>query len=412
MPSAADLRSAIDAGITAADPAAVIERRLSLDGTTLLLDGQVLWDGDGCLYVIGAGKAAGRMATATAAICGSRITDGVVIGPEAKQAGPIRVLAGTHPTPSAQTVRATRMVRRLCAAAGPGDHVLCLLSGGASSYLSEPADPLSLSDLQATTEALLTAGLPIDRVNTIRRHCSAVKGGQLAAQCAPASVTTLAISDVVGDHPAAIGSGPTVGDPTTYADACAILDLTTAAVPPSVRAHLRAGASGDVADTPAVVTDASVHILAGGQTAVDAAAAHLQVLGWATNVGPVDLAGDPAAVARRLLDLVADPPMAVVAGGEATVQHDGTGRGGPTQEVALRVADQLGSGWVAAVDTDGADGSTDVAGALVPAGPLDATVHAALAQHDVYGPLADRGWHIHTGPTGTNVNDLYILTVS
>jgi len=412
MPSSADLRSAIDAGITAADPATVIEARLSVDGTSLLLDEQVLWDGDGRLYVIGAGKAAGRMATATAAVCGARITEGVVIGPEAMQAGPIRLLEGTHPTPSAQTVRATRTVRGLCAAAGPGDHVLCLLSGGASSYLSEPADPLSLSDLQATTEVLLAAGLPIGEVNTVRRHCSAVKGGLLAQQCAPASVTTLAVSDVVGDHPPAIGSGPTVGDPTTYTDACDILEGAAAAVPPAVRAHLRAGAAGDLPETPAVVDDASFHILAGGQTAVDAAAAHLQAMGWATTVGPADLAGGATTVAQRLLDLVTDPPLAVVAGGEATVQHDGTGRGGPTQEVALRVADQLESGWVAAVDTDGADGSTDVAGALVPAGPLDATLHDALAAHDVYGPLADRGWHIHTGPTGTNVNDLYILTVS
>jgi hydroxypyruvate reductase len=415
MPPAAAaeaLREAVDAAISAADPAAAVRAILSADGGQVLLAGEPLTAGDGRLFIIGAGKAATAMASATAAVCGPQIAAGEVIGPEAGAAGPIRLHAGTHPIPSERTVRATQAVRELCASAAAADHVLCLLSGGASSFLTAPAAGLTLADLRATTSALLAAGLSIEQVNTVRRHCSSVKGGKLAEACHPAAVTTIAISDVVGDHPAAIGSGPTVADPTSFADASTVIETAEVSVPPAVRAHLRAGAAGDRTETPDVLSHNDFHIIANCATAVEAAAAQLRAAGWPTRAGPDDLAGDATAVADRLLSLVDDVPQAVVAGGEATVMHDGTGRGGPTQEVALRVADRLDAGWVAAVDTDGSDGSTDAAGALVPAGPLDATVHAALDAHDVYGAIADRGWHIHTGPTGTNVNDLYLLAVS
>lgn len=412
MQPSAVLRTAVDAAIDAADPAAAVREILSVAAGRVRLAGQPLTTGDGRLFVIGAGKAAMPMSAATAAVCGPQITRGEVVGPLAGEAGPIRIHAGSHPVPSEQTVRATRTVQELCVAATADDHVLCLLSGGASSLLTAPADPLRLADLRATTEALLAAGLPIEAVNTVRRHCSAVKGGRLAAACHPAGVTTLAVSDVVGDDPAAIGSGPTVADPTTFADAAAVIEDAGVSVPATVRDHLRAGAAGRRPETPQEVPNSSYHVIAAGETAVDAAAAHLRAAGWPTRVGPTDLAGDATSIAGRLAGLVDDAPLAIVAGGEATVAHDGTGTGGPTQEVALRVADCLEAGWVAAVDTDGRDGSTDAAGALVPAGPLDAAMHEALAAHDVYDALAAREWHIHTGPTGTNVNDLYLLVVS
>jgi hydroxypyruvate reductase len=412
MPPSADLRAAVDAAVAAADPAAAVRGVLSTEAGRVRIGGQPLTTGEGRVFVIGAGKAAMPMSAGTAAVCGSQIARGVVVGTHAGEAGPIRILAGSHPVPSVESVRATQAVREVCAAAGADDHVLCLLSGGASALLTAPAAPLTLDDLRATTEALLTAGLPIDQINTVRRHCSAVKGGRLAVACQPAGVTTLAVSDVVGDDPAAIGSGPTVADPTTFADAAAVIEDAGVSVPAPVRDHLRAGAAGTRPETPQEVPNSSYHVIAAGETAVDAAAAHLRAAGWPTRVGPTDLAGDVTSIARRLAGLVDDAPLAIVAGGEATVEHDGTGTGGPTQEVALRVADRLDAGWVAAVDTDGRDGSTDAAGALVPAGPLDAAMHEALAAHDVYDALAAREWHIHTGPTGTNVNDLYLMAVS
>ena len=412
MPPPAALRTAVDAAVAAADPRAAVRDILSVEAGRVRLGEHPLSTGGCRLFVIGAGKAAMPMSTATAAVCGSQVAEGVVVGPHAGEAGPIRIHAGSHPVPSVQSVRATEAVQNLCAAATVDDHVLCLLSGGASSLLTAPAESLSLADLRTTTEALLAAGLPIEQINTVRKHCSAVKGGRLAAACQPAGVTTLAVSDVVGDDPAAIGSGPTVADPTTFADASAVIEDAGVSVPTAVREHLCAGAAGTRSETPQAVPNSSYHIIAAGETAVEAAAAHLRAAGWPTRVGPTDLTGDVTSVARQLAGMVEEGPLAIVAGGEATVEHDGTGTGGPTQEVALRVAHRLDKGWVAAVDTDGSDGSTDAAGALVPAGPLDAPLREALAAPDVYTPLAARDWHIHPGPPGPNLTDLYLIPVS
>ncbi len=390
--------------------------------------------------VVAAGKGAWPMAVAFARHAQVRVEAGVVSGPRigrGELAPPFEWLAGGHPLPTDASQRAGQ--RALALARGDRKSTLVvLLSGGASAMLSAPADGLTLEDKVRATQRLLRAGLSIDAMNCVRKHLSAIKGGQLAAS-APASVT-LAISDVHGpvpDDPAVIGSGPTVADPTTFADAMAILHQAyaddAADISSAVRRRLDRGTRGEIEETPKPgdvrLLRSSYRVIGNRVTAMDGAAAAAHHLGYAVQrlaeatSGEARQAGERFARDAARIGRASGSPVCVIASGETTVRVRGAGHGGRNQEFALGMAETLdenfraaGEATVAAsVGTDGIDGPTDAAGALVNSLTLERAARTgldpadALARNDAY-PFFERlGDLIVWGPTGTNVGDIHVF---
>jgi hydroxypyruvate reductase len=415
------------AGIEAAHPERVCRDAITLSGSQLRVEDAV-YDLDAYdeVLVLGGGKAAGQVAAVLEDLLGEALDGGVVVTDDPVATDRVDVVEGSHPVPDESGLDGARRVRERAARATTGTLVLAVLTGGGSALLPAPAGDLSLADLRATTDALLDSGAAIDEINAVRKHCSALKGGRLAAAAAPATVVTLAFSDVVGDDLSVVASGPTVPDPTTYADALAVLDRYALAVPDAVRPHLEAGAAGEHPETPEPGDlDGRVHVLATAWTAIEAAREVARERGYGTLVLSSRVRGEAreqglahAAVAEELAATgnPVDPPTVVLSGGETTVTVTGDGTGGPNQEFALRAALALDDGVVGAVDTDGRDGGTDAAGALVdgatvPDPETAARVQAALADNDAKPFLADWDALIHTGRTGTNVNDLRVVVV-
>jgi hydroxypyruvate reductase len=290
-----------------------------------------------------------------------------------------------------------------------------------------PAEGITLADLQTTTDALLDSGASIHEVNAVRKHCSTLKGGQLARALAPATVSALVLSDVVGNDLDVIASGPLVPDSSTFADAISVLDSYHLTVPDAVRDRLEAGVRGNISETPAPDDSAfervRTHLVGTTMTALDAARETAREQGYETLVlssrirgGAREAALTPVAVAEEILDTgnPVTPPAVVLSGGETTVRVTGDGTGGPNQEFALAAAMDLPpDALLAAVDTDGIDGNSDVAGAIVDSTTVDDRddAKAALAHNDAHAYLASRDAVIETGKTGTNVNDVHVLVV-
>ncbi len=402
------LRSLFDAAVAAADPMRVVSAALPPRPA-------------GRVVVVGAGKASARMAQAVEAAWGP--CEGLVITRYgyAQPCEGIEIVEAAHPVPDQAGVEATQRMLELLRGLGPEDFVLALISGGGSALLCAPAPGLTLADKQAVTGALLRSGAPIDEINTVRKHLSAVKGGQLAAAAWPARMLALVISDVAGDDLAFIASGPTVGDARGVTEARAVLQAYGITPPPAVQAVLARG-SGVLAPGDARLAQAETRIIAApGQSLAAAAdlarAAGVEVrqLGDALEGEARDLGAEQA---RMALQLAAErpasaPPLLLLSGGECTVQHRGEGgSGGPNAEFILSalIALQGAPGIHAlACDTDGVDGAAEVAGALI--GPEAWTraqsldPRAALAAHDSHGFFARLGAQVVIGPTLTNVND-------
>lgn len=421
-------RACFDAAVAGVAPRPLVAAALRRDGDELTLAVPAATARHrGPVVVVGAGKAAAGM---VAGVPGPAGLQGLIVVPHGTTvSGPpgIELARGAHPVPDAAGEVATARLLACAGGAGADTLVLVLLSGGASSLLVAPAPGLTLEDKQRVTAALLASGADIAAINTVRKHCSQVKGGGLVRAAArAAALWTLIVSDVIGDDCSTIASGPTVADPTTFGDALAALDrwLAPAAVPAALRAHLEAGRRGEVPETlkpgdPGLARAVAV-VLAGNGAAVAAAAAAARGRGFEPHVVATPFAGDAAAVGRqlvaRLADLPRDRPVALVAGGETTVRVVAGGRGGRSQHLALAAAMALAGrpGVLLAAGTDGIDGPTDVAGACVDGGTLararargfDAA--AALAATDSLPVLEAAGDLFRTGPTGTNVADLVV----
>jgi hydroxypyruvate reductase len=371
------------------------------------------------VVLVGGGKAAARVAAALDPLL-AESPDGVVVTDEPANAGhagdcddpadahdraPVEVLAAAHPVPDERGIDGARRVLAAADEADEGTLVLAVLTGGGSALLPAPAADLGLADLRSVTGALLESGAPIAEINAVRKHCSALKGGRLARRAAPATVVGLLLSDVVGDDPATIASGPTAPDPTTYRDALAVLDRHGIEAP-AVRAHLEAGAAGDREETPGpddpVLDRADAHVLASGDVALSAARRTAADRGYEPLILSARVRGEAseaalahAAVAEeiRATGRPVEPPAVVLSGGETTVTVRGDGRGGPNQAFALAAAVEFaseagpfaGSDGVAlaSVDTDGRDGGTDAAGALVDASTVEDRPLARAALDDV-----------------------------
>ncbi len=392
----------------------------------------------GRIIVVGAGKASAPMAAAVAEIFGDKIAAGLVIvkyGYTTASPVPsaIRIVEAGHPVPDEAGWLAAQEIAHLLRDATEDDTVLCLISGGGSALLTLPAESLTLGDLQATTGALLAAGVTINGVNTIRKHLSAVKGGQLARLASPATVYALILSDVVGDPLEVIASGPTVPDPTTFADAWGIIEQFQLqnALPATVIKRLQAGRAGAVPDTskPGDPLFERVYniVIGNNRLAAEAAVRKAHGAGFTAQLLTTFIEGEAREVGRVIAALAKglardESPLArpacLVLGGETTVTLRGKGQGGRNQEMALAAALAL-TGWpnllITCLGTDGSDGPTDAAGAFAD-GQTVARAQAIglapveyLSRNDAYNFFAALGDLIITGPTNTNVNDLIFI---
>ncbi|EMA61422.1 glycerate kinase type-2 family protein [Halorubrum lipolyticum] len=458
------------AGIEAALPERLIRDAVSVrDGTLRIEDadgavGEYDLDASDRVVLLGAGKATAGAAEGVAGVLGEsdrELDEALVVTddpPEASENGSaeasaadgIDVLPGDHPLPSDRGAESARRLLDAAERAGPDDLVLAVITGGGSALLAAPADPISVGDLRALTSGLLASGASIDEINAVRKHCSAVKGGRLARAAAPATTVTLAVSDVIGDPLDTIASGPTVPDPSTYADALAVLDRYDLDAPAGVRERLSAGAEGELPETPTAGDPAfarsAAFVVGNGRTALDAAAEAAADRGYEPLVLSASVRGEAreagtthAAIAEECAarGSPVEPPAVLLSGGETTVtlaDAEEPGTGGPNAELVASAGVALAEGplgdevvegsgdesggddtprvVVASVDTDGLDGPTDAAGAIADAATLDPdAARDALDRHDVYPLLDDAGALLWTGPTGTNVNDLRAIVV-
>lgn len=419
----ADLGALYVAAVAAGDP-----ERLT---AASLRAGAVEFAGAPSLLVAGAGKAAAKMARAVERELAGRRLHGLVIAAEAPpfDLERIAVEAARHPLPDERGERATaRLLARLDD--HPGMPLLFLLSGGASSLLVQPRPPVTLGEKVAVTDLLLRSGADIQAMNTVRKHLSLVKGGGLLRRAGPRPVVALMLSDVVGNDPSVIGSGPTAADPTTYADAEAVLrDLNLwDRVPDSVRAVIEDGLAGRLPETlkdgDPELSDCANIVIGDNRTALEGAAAAARRRGFEVAVEVEPLTGDTVEAARawlrRVADIAAgvrrDRPWCVISGGETTVRVRGRGRGGRNQEFALALVEPLRECQcvVLSAGTDGIDGPTDAAGALVSgssarrAQEKGLDPHAALADNDSYTFFSELGDSYRSGATGTNLMDVKI----
>ncbi|MBS0601901.1 MAG: glycerate kinase, partial [Proteobacteria bacterium] len=405
------LRTLFDAAVAAAQPA------LSL--AAFLPEAP-----RGRTVVIGAGKAATTMAQALDAAWPAALSGVVVTRHGQRQpCRRIEVLEAAHPVPDAHSVAAAARMLDAVRGLGADDLVICLISGGGSALLVQPAAGLTLADKQAINRALLASGADIAAMNCVRKHLSAIKGGRLAAACAPARVVTLAISDVPGDEPAVIASGPTVADATSCTDALAILDRYRIALPPAVRAALEAGELETPKPDDPCFARCEYHLIATPMRSLEAAAAVARAAGVTPLILGDALEGEAAEVAKvhagiaRSIAQHGRPlaaPCVLLSGGETTVTVRGRGRGGRNVEFLLALAVALDGHprvHALAADTDGVDGAEDIAGALCDpttlarARALGIDPKASLADNDGHGFFGALGDALVTGPTDTNVND-------
>jgi glycerate 2-kinase len=417
--SRAHARRIFRAALRAADPVQAVLRHVRREGEVLIAGKRRY---DLCrfksIYVIGAGKASVRMAVALERLLGRRITGGLINAPNAAKLRRIEVNEAGHPIPDRRGVAGAKRIAQIAKEAGPDDLIIFLLSGGASALLPLPAPPFTLAQKQKITRLLLHCGATIHEINCVRKHISAIKGGKLASLAEPATLLTLILSDVIGNNLHAIGSGPTVPDPTTLADARAIC----------AKYGIEVEFPED-AETPKKFRVSAV-LVGSNALAVEAAAGEAKRLGYNTMILSTYLQGEAREAARvyaaiakeiRATGRPVPTPACVISGGETTVTiRSKSGLGGRNQEFALAAAIDiagLSDLVILSAGTDGTDGPTDAAGAtadgttLYRARALGLNAAAFLASNDSYRFFEATGDLIKTGPTGTNVADVQAILV-
>ena len=434
----AEAQQIFEAGLKAVDPKEAVKRLMALKENILQIGEKELDLNEfKHVWAIGAGKGSAAMAQAVEEILGNLVKGGLVIvkygylAPLQK----IRLEEAGHPTPDENGWRATRELADLLAKMGRKDLVLFLLSGGGSALLPMPVEGITLEEKMATTNLLLKSGASIVEMNTIRKHLSRIKGGQLVRLANPATLVSLVLSDVVGDPLDVIASGPTVGDPSTFQDCRAVIDRYSLRekLPPSVRSYLEAGMKGEVPETPKpndpIFSNSYTTLVGNNLQALKAAAEKAQVLGYHTLILSSMIEGDTAEAAgfhcALLKEIVRSghpvgPPACLISGGETTVVVRGKGKGGRNLEFALAAAlDLEGLTGVCLLSggTDGTDGPTDAAGAVVDGDTVARALARALnpgeflEENDSYHFFQHLDDLLITGPTNTNVMDLRVMLV-
>ncbi|HEX2134978.1 MAG TPA: glycerate kinase [Microvirga sp.] len=385
----------------------------------------------GRTIVLGAGKASAAMARAVEDHWPGPL-EGLVVTRygHAVPCDRIEIVEAAHPVPDAAGRAAAERILELARSAGPDDLVLCLISGGGSSLLALPAPGLTLADKQAVNKALLASGADIGQMNVVRKHLSAIKGGRLAAAAHPARVVSLLISDVPGDDPSAIASGPTVPDPSTFADARAVLARYRIDPPVAVKIHLERAQEETPKPGDPRLAGAETVMIAAPQMSLAAAAEVAQAAGVRPLLLGDALEGEAAEVGKVMAGIAHSvvqhshplrPPCVLLSGGETTVTVRGSGRGGRNVEFLLSLAVALNGRpgvWAIAGDTDGIDGVGEAAGAVVTPDTLGRaeaqgiSARARLADNDGHGFFAALGDQLVTGPTLTNVNDFRAILIT
>jgi hydroxypyruvate reductase len=407
------------ASLAAADPEAAVERHLA----TLKLRPYRR------IFVVGAGKAGASMAKAAERVLGSRLTAGLVNVKDGHTAKLERIELNEcgHPVPDARGVDGARRIAALAEEAGELDLVVCLISGGASALLPAPIPPITLEEKQAVTRLLLASGANIHEINAVRKHISAIKGGQLARLAAPARVESLLLSDVIGDDLDVIGSGPTAPDASTFAGAIGILNKygILQRVPPNVRDRLESGGAETPKPGDRLFLNVRNTVVGSNRLALDAAARKAKELGYHTLVLASEIEGETRDVARMHAAIAREivragrpvrPPACLITGGETTVTLKGEGLGGRNQEFVLAAAIDIAGlpGVVVfSAGTDGTDGPTDAAGAIADGGTLrrNPDARSFLDANDSYRYFDPLGDLVKTGPTNTNVMDVRLVMV-
>ena len=434
------INSVLNASLLAVDPYQCTKRSMNFDGKLLSIQkNSYELDDFEHIYLIGTGKAVFPMAQAVHDMFHGRITKGFFIAKyenaEIQKTFPenFTTILGTHPLPSRQSENSTRKMVDFLQKLTPKDLVICLISGGGSALMSLPYDGISIEDMQEVTRQLLFSGASINEVNTVRKHLDRVKGGGLAREIWPAKLVTLVLSDVIGDALDAIASGPTVADPTTYADALSIIDKykITEKIPPSAYSHLTNGTAGKVIETvksdDKCLQDTNIYIIGSLSIAAQAAKKQADSIGLNTAILTTDLKGEAREAGHKLVKELKNisagnhtlaKPACLIAGGETTVTVRGKGKGGRNQETALSAArfmkDLPGCVFIS-LATDGEDGPTDAAGAVVDSRTIKAGQRLGLdaddylGRNDAYTYLEKTNALIKIGPTGTNVNDLVFM---
>ena len=425
-------------GLAAADPYKAVKRALKLEDKALVVKGKCI-PVTGRVYVVGAGKATGGMAVAAEEVLGDLIAEGAIALPEEivgkYELKRIKVMGSTHPRPSDKSVAAGREIVSIARRASEGDVVLALFSGGGSALMEFPVEGVSINDIMVVSDSLMKAGADIFELNTVRKHLSKIKGGWLAKHAYPATVVCLMISDVVGDRMDTIASGPTVPDPTTFEQAAEVLKRRGLwdKMPSAARSYIEKGLRSEVPETPKpgdpifnrvhnVVVASNIESLRAMKTKAESLGYNALILtslleGEAREVGRV-----AAAIAKevRRTGNPISPPAVILAGGETTVTVRGKGRGGRNQELALAAAiciEGVEGVAIAAVGSDGRDGPTEVAGAIVDGYTVARAKKAGLDplkfldDNNSYEFFKAVGGHVETGYTGTNVNDFLVIVV-
>ncbi len=424
--------------LKAGDVHTLVPQALHLDGSRLTVQGGPFdLEKVDRLLVVGGGKASGAMAESVEAILGPRVSEGIVVvkAGDPSRTSRVRLVHAGHPIPDYAGLQGAQEILCLVQSATAQDLIICLLSGGGSALLPAPVPTITLGEKREVTRLLLEAGAPIGELNVVRKHLSTLKGGQLARAVSPAPLLTLILSDVIGDLLDVIASGPTVPDPSTYAEAVGILRRSglEARTPPMVLAHLSRGAGGMIPETPKASDPVFVNVtncvIGNNSLLTDRAGEVARGRGLAPILHSVGLQGEAREVARQLVAAarkIRDEkpealPVCLIAGGETTVTVRGTGRGGRCQEFCLAAAielqGQLGITMLAA-GSDGGDGPTDAAGAIADgttitrAQKMGFDAQSFLEQNDSYTFFSQLGDLIITGPTRTNLMDLYLCLIT
>jgi len=428
----------LDVAVNAVDPRRIMKSKLQLEGSLLRVDG---YSFDlrkfKHVYVVGGGKASGSMAESLEQVLNGCLTLGFVNVPKGDRSKTtvIQLHEASHPIPDEAGVKGTRTMIEIAEQAEEDDLVICLISGGGSSLMPLPRGGISLTDKRELTDALLKCGATINEINTVRKHISDFKGGWLAKKAYPATVLNLILSDVLGDPLDFIASGPTVPDSTTFSDAVSVLKKHSLwnKASASIKKVLSDGEKGAIPETPKTSDEAfrKVHnvVIGNNRSASLAASEYLKSNGLNTLLLTSTLEGEARQIGRMLASIVNEVivsgnpvqrPSGIVAGGETTVIVTGKGRGGRNQEIPLAAATklrELDGVVVVSLSTDGVDGPTDAAGAIVDGKTLSRALEEGLtpekflAENDSYDFFEKLGDLIFTGPTGTNVNDVSLVII-
>ena len=432
-------RVIFEEALKAGDVHALLPQVLHLSGSRLTVQGRSFnLDDIRRLLVVGGGKASGAMAESLEAILGDRVSDGVVVvkAGDPSRTHRVRLVHAAHPIPDYAGLEGAREILRLAESATAGDLVICLLSGGGSALLPAPAPTITFGEKREVTRLLLEAGATIGEVNVVRKHLSTLKGGQLARAAAPAALLALLLSDVIGDPLDVIASGPTVPDPSTYGEAIGILRRygLEGRTPPMILAHLSRGIGGMIPENPKpsdpIFDNVTNFVIGNNGLVIERAMEVARARGLTPILHTAGLQGEArevarqlAAVARKIRDHSKPQtlPACLIAGGETTVTVRGHGKGGRCQEFCLAAAIELQGETgitVLAAGSDGSDGPTDAAGAIADgttvarAQRIGLDAQTSLERNDSYTFFSRLGDLIITGPTRTNLMDLYFYLIT